>query len=428
MELDANFEHSSKEINGLQELKVRRTGKPVTLIYLGISEPETFRAMNEMLYLLTKPSLDSVFRNPDTGSLKSLFGLIVDNGHGEDPDSALTQMCMVRLLSLMQLNKVTQRSFAEYHSKRNFVERVHAAENDALSRRGAFCSSKIHKKSEPHSDEHFQNMEAMAEDVRQCISQARFGSNFVKCFRGVAQNVIFNDETSLKEFLTFSEEGKLECDWSYEPIKNEYLNTLVEAWNIDENYKGFYALDYQLITNQLERTTAYKDKYGTSLCNPDDTSDETTVQPIPDYIRWINSMGELHYLSYEKTEQLCEDTPDAFSSNDIFLPTRILNLFLDIDNNPPDDILNQLALLVWLPVEEVTTYFAENREKAEKSYHDNLGRETWRNHHLYKLKMNDLQQMCKKLNIPFKGQKYSIVKIITNVKGEKPPEDLVVDD
>ena len=108
MELDANFEHSSKEINGLQELKVRRTGKPVTLIYLGISEPETFRAMNEMLYLLTKPSLDSVFRNPDTGSLKSLFGFIVDNGHGEDPDSALTQMCMVRLLSLMQLNKVTQ--------------------------------------------------------------------------------------------------------------------------------------------------------------------------------------------------------------------------------------------------------------------------------------------------------------------------------
>ena len=155
----------------------------------------------------------------------------------------------------------------------------------------------------------------------------------------------FNNETRLKEFLTISEEGKLECDWSYEPIKNEYLNTLVEAWNIDENYKGFYALDYQLITNQLERTMAYNDKYGTSLCNPDDTSNETTVQPIPDYIRWINSMGELHYLSYEKTE-LCEDTPDAFSSNDIFLPTRILNLFLDIDNNSPDDMLNQLALLV----------------------------------------------------------------------------------
>ena len=37
-------------------VNVTRTGKPVTLLYLGISEPETtFRAMNEMLYLLTKP-------------------------------------------------------------------------------------------------------------------------------------------------------------------------------------------------------------------------------------------------------------------------------------------------------------------------------------------------------------------------------------
>ena len=87
---------------------------------------------------------------------------------------------------------------------------------------------------------------------------------------------------------------------------------------------------------------------------PDGTLDGTILQQIPDYIRWINSKGELHYLSYEKTELLCQDIPDAFPSTGIFPRTRILNLFLNIDNNPPDDILNQLALLVWLPIEEVT--------------------------------------------------------------------------
>ena len=32
------------------------------------------------------------------------------------------------------LDKIRQRAFAEYHSKGNFVERTHAAENDALLR------------------------------------------------------------------------------------------------------------------------------------------------------------------------------------------------------------------------------------------------------------------------------------------------------
>ena len=104
-----------------------------SLINIAISEPETtFRAMNEFLYLLTQPSLDSVFRNGKTGRLKSIFVFLVDNGHGEDPDSPLTQMCLARILSLLNLSKISQRSFAEYHSKRNFVERVHASENHYL--------------------------------------------------------------------------------------------------------------------------------------------------------------------------------------------------------------------------------------------------------------------------------------------------------
>ena len=63
-----NHKQQQPNTDKVKEIQVTRTGKQVTLIYLGILEPETtFRAMNEMLYLLTLPSLDVIFRNPNTG-------------------------------------------------------------------------------------------------------------------------------------------------------------------------------------------------------------------------------------------------------------------------------------------------------------------------------------------------------------------------
>ena len=424
--LDSNRvdeELGSNENGKIKEIAVTRTGKAVTLIYLGISEPETtFRAMNEIFYLLTLPSLDSYYRN--TGRLKGIFTFIVDNGHGEHPDSPLTQMCLARLLNFLELAKIKQRSFAEYHSKRNFVERVHATENEALSRHGAFSSKKVHANADSNSPEHIENMEAMAEDVRKCISCARFGDSFISCFRGIAKNVMFDDEFKLKEFLDLNEERKLECDWTYTPLKNEYLNALVMAWEVDETYVGSYSEDYKLITNHLgTATTANKDKYGTTLLKNScfDRNSEVVLQPIPDYIRWVGST-ELHFLSYEKTEQLATDMPDINDCN-IFLPTRILDIFFDIENDPSDEMLNQLALLSWLPINEVTNYFSKQREKAQKNYRDNVGRETWRKHPLYKLKMDELEQKCKANNVAYKGPKYSLVKALAVSQGENILEE-----
>ena len=116
---------------------------------------------------------------------------------------------------------------------------------------------------------------------------------------------------------------------------------MVETWKIDENYIGQYAEDYKVIANQSGVRTANKDKYGTMLRDASHFDDHNgkILQPIPDYICWINS-GELHFLSYDKTEQLARDKPEI-TDCDIFLPTRIL----DIENDPSNEILQQLALL-----------------------------------------------------------------------------------
>lgn len=101
-------------------INVTRTGKAMTLINLSFMEPETvFRVFNELFLLLCIPSLEKFFPNAETGKLKEMMGFIVDNGPSEALSNLLDQMLLIRLLNFLDLDKVTQRSFTEYLSKRN---------------------------------------------------------------------------------------------------------------------------------------------------------------------------------------------------------------------------------------------------------------------------------------------------------------------
>ena len=128
-------------------LTITRSGQGVTLVNPSLFEPDTtFKCLNELLLLLTLPGLDSFFRDPLNGKLRKEMVFIVDNGPSEQPSSYIVQMCLVRLVAFLKLNKVTQVAFAEYHSKRNFVERVHAQENQALYKHGSFKSHAVHER------------------------------------------------------------------------------------------------------------------------------------------------------------------------------------------------------------------------------------------------------------------------------------------
>ena len=141
--------------SGCTTLHLTRTGQGVTLLNISFYEPETtFRCLNELLYLLTLSSLDCFFRDHKTGSLKKEFIFVVDNGPSEQPCSPLVQMVLVGLVRLLNLDKLTQVSFAEYHSKRNYVERVHAEENRVLSSHGPFSSKIPNKHAIPGTPEH----------------------------------------------------------------------------------------------------------------------------------------------------------------------------------------------------------------------------------------------------------------------------------
>lgn len=70
------------------------------------------------------PELDTFFRDSATNNLKKELIFVVDDGPAEQPSSNLVQMCLARLLNFLKLEKITQVSFAEYHSERNYVERA----------------------------------------------------------------------------------------------------------------------------------------------------------------------------------------------------------------------------------------------------------------------------------------------------------------
>lgn len=136
-------------------------------------------------------------------------------------------MLLARLRRMLNLDKVVQKSFAEYHSKRDFVERVHATENEALSKHGPFCSHQIHKTVRIGSKEHKENMTAMAEDIEKCLSSGVFYHDKpLEAFKGLSNTeFVFDDESQLRQFFSLSDSRKAEWkETAYQPKQTKMLD------------------------------------------------------------------------------------------------------------------------------------------------------------------------------------------------------------
>ena len=404
-------------VSNCSTLYLTRTGQAVTLLNLSFYEPETtFKCLNEILYMLTLPALDDLFRDRNTGKIRREWIFVVDNGPAEQPKSPLVKMCLVRLLNFLRLHRITQVSFAEYHSKRNFVERVHAEENRVLSKHGPFDSKQMHPLASTGTKEHKENIEKMCDDIRKCLLHASFGSQSLKAYRGVkSSDYLFTDEHELQTFLDLNEDGKKSFSCvKYKPQKNEILNWLEIQWDVDDNFEGDYMNDYLAITNELsgEKRTAWIDKYTTSLYSVRDVQCRRyELQPMPDYLRWFKT-AELHYLPLEERAIFSgpwDNIPGAY------LPSRILDLCFSAVQHLNDDIMHQISLLAWVTPKEAKEYYHKMLTDIESQIQSEMERECWENHTLYKTNTkNQLEIMCRKLKIPVTPSlsKHQLTKLI----------------
>jgi hypothetical protein len=254
--------------------------------------------------------------------------------------------------------------------------------------------------------------------VKGCIFEARFAGRFLQCFRAINNNGVFDDENKLKEFLSLSEERKEECTWTYkaESVSNSILESLVMVWNVPVDFERKYINDYNVVMNKEENCSAWKDKHSTMLYSGIDENN-FEFQPIPDYVRWFESNGELHYLSYEKTAAFYEEIQIDVPA--LLLPSTVLDWLFVKNNTPPDDVLFDISILAWIPVQDVTKYFQLKRDKMEKDFKTDVTRETWRNHTLYKKSVAELQQQCRKDGLSPSGKKYELVQRLALASGEQ---------
>ena len=245
--------------------------------------------MNSLL--LANPALDQYFRNPETEKLKEHFIFIVDNGPSEAPSHPMVKMWLARVANVLQLKSVTQKSFAEYHSKRNPVERVHAVENRTLSNK-VFSSTGIHKTYTKGDQQHKENMECTTNEVANCLKTARYNGKSIITQRGIGEedNFVFNDENQLLTFLSRSESLKNENNDQYFPQNNPLWQEVALLWDLNENFVGCYGEDYQMLENTFdeEEQTCISNKYTTKILNPEMTENDKKdlfAQLIPDYVR-----------------------------------------------------------------------------------------------------------------------------------------------
>ena len=412
------------QVSDTTTIHLTRTGQGVTLLNLSFYEPETtFKCLNEIFHLLTITALDTFFRNPTTGKLKKRFTFVVDNGPAEQPSSAMVQMCLVRMMNFLKLDKVTQVSFSEYHSKRNFVERVHAEENRVLSSHGPFSSTSVHPVADAGTQKHRMNMESMAEEVRRCLTQGSFGGRQIMAFRGVKEDqFIFNDREQLENFLSLSEEGKKHfTPFSYSAVSGEMLRCLHLYWDTDEDFQGQYLSDHKSVCNEMleKMRTAWTDKYTTSVYSTT-ISQRYELQPIPDYLRWLKT-NELHYLLLEERALIkgpWDDIPGAF------LPSKVLDLCLSVVPEPTETLVKQFSLISWTTPSDVRQYIKKVQDKIEAQFQSERERERWKSNTLYKTKTKpQLEQMCRQLKIPVTPAlaKHQLTSLILEKQGKSLP-------
>ena len=407
-------------ITGTQtEVKVTRTGKAVTLINLSLYEPETvLRVFNEVFYLMSIPELDVFFRNPETLQVKEVFIFVVDNGPSEAPASNIVQMLLARLVKFLNLDKAVQRSFAEYLSKRNFVERCHAAENKALERHEPFSSKQIHPSAVPGTEAHKENMEKMATDVKVAIDGTMFNKEPIRCFRGVGDRLVFDDDEGLKYFSSLCSDRKESCDLRYSAVKNGIYGYLVQNWGVKDNFTGSYADDYRSL-----KSDASKSKYSVSVFRQDDKwrgkmQEKFEREPIPDLLRFEQTRA-MHYLPYEVRRDLPEGEWDGITQ--LFLPSDILDLSQKVFYpKPTQDILSTIAFLAWIPLQQAEEFFTCASKDAHLLAEEDASKEFWSKHPLFvENTREELVAICSSKKLTETGKKHELVaRIAKATEGE----------
>ena len=104
--------------------------------------------------------------------------------------------------------------------------------------------------------------------------------------------------------------------------------SLHDVWGIDLNYTEYWS-DYIMVKGKEEERSSWCDKYTTVVFEkgedwPGSPQQRFHRHPLPDFMRWIASKGELQYLPYELRATVPTGKWDSLPG--CYLPSQSLDL------------------------------------------------------------------------------------------------------
>ena len=257
-------------------------------------------------------------------------------------------------------------------------------------------------------------MEKMAEDVVTCLNKGSFGEKPIMCFRGIADQMLFDDEDVLETYAALSDYRKKTYDITYAPVNNDIMNYLEKVWGTKKGFVGTWKLLVRLwnlaevFLLRLNSTTVYRDDenwLGTILPRYE-------RQPIPDYHKWIIS-GKYHYLSYEERRDLPHGPWD--NCPELFLTERIINACFRAFPNPTSDMISAVSFLAWVSEKDFERSYSEKHQSLLKTKIDDIEKEKWSKHSLYKFTKAELILKCVQKKFEPTGNKVDLVKRLSKI-------------
>ena len=364
-------EQLSSRLGSVGISKTRVSGNGLSLVKIHFYEPTTaFRHMNEVLYIMSLDEYKQYFLT-DEGKLVSRILLTVDGGGDERPRNKITQFCAVVLRIILDLDKYKVHSLAEHSSKYHSVERLHTAENRALSYEGPISSKQVHEKEVDsrgiYSEQKFkENMQFAQNEAVKCLQGVPYSNDTINGVKSPdCSKFVFDTsyEVKFKKFLLRdSTEYRQNCNFLIKPA-GEIWEKLCEMYNLTKNLaKSAYHI-HNLMTNPDFSTICH---YSFTAIRINEEwrwapVSKYEVQPILD----ISRLPEHHYLPFEEAvrviNELSSETgvPEFVSVPDFFLPSRNIKFLMEHKPEELENNVDGVSNLIGVSGEKIQAYIQE---------------------------------------------------------------------
>jgi len=111
----------------------------------------------------------------------------------------------------------------------------------------------------------------------------------------------------------------------------------------------------------------------------------------------------------------------------LFLPEKVFDTCFRANPVPSPENLKAIAFIGWVSLKETTQYFDNARKQLTEKRVDDLRRETWKLHPLYKESRATLLNKCTEANLISSGKKYDLVQRMIENQGKAGARKLLTE-